>query len=103
VLLLGIPHRDVKFGIVVVVAVLVVVAVVVAMVVRGKIMLHQSMPESLSALFRIVSFTAAKTRRMLDVSVAWVKLHGDTRLVLLLLPHDATPTLTGDIGLDGRG
>lgn len=32
------------------------------------------MPESLSALFRIVSFTAAKTRRMLEVSVACVKL-----------------------------
>jgi hypothetical protein len=32
------------------------------------------MPESFSALFKMVSFTAAKTRRMLDVSVACVKL-----------------------------
>lgn len=37
---------------------------------------YQRMPESLSALFRIVSFTAAKTSRMLDVSVACVKLSG---------------------------
>lgn len=33
------------------------------------------MPESLSALLRMVSFTAAKTSRILEVSVAWVKLH----------------------------
>ena len=32
------------------------------------------MPESLSALLRMVSFTAAKTSRMLEVSVACVKL-----------------------------
>lgn len=33
-----------------------------------------SMPESASALWRIVSLTAAKTRRIFEVSVAWVKL-----------------------------
>ena len=33
-----------------------------------------NMPESASALWRIVSLTAAKTRRMFEVSVAWVKL-----------------------------
>ena len=33
-----------------------------------------SMPESARALWRIVSFTAAKTRRMFDVSVACVRL-----------------------------
>lgn len=32
------------------------------------------MPESASALCRIVSLTAAKTRRMFDVSVACVRL-----------------------------
>jgi hypothetical protein len=32
------------------------------------------MPESLRALFRIVSFTAAKTSRIFDVSVACVRL-----------------------------
>ena len=32
------------------------------------------MPESLSAFCNIVSFTAAKTNRMFDVSVACVKL-----------------------------
>lgn len=32
------------------------------------------MPESLRALFRMVSFTAANTSRMLDVFVACVKL-----------------------------
>jgi hypothetical protein len=32
------------------------------------------MPESLSAFCSIVSFTAAKTRRMFDVSVACVRL-----------------------------
>ena len=32
------------------------------------------MPESLRALFRIVSLTAANTSRMFDVSVAWVRL-----------------------------
>lgn len=34
------------------------------------------MPESARALCRIVSLTAAKTRRMLDVSVACVRLFG---------------------------
>ncbi len=34
-----------------------------------------SMPESASALWRIVSLTAAKTRRIFEVSVAWVRLH----------------------------
>lgn len=38
--------------------------------------LHK-MPESLSALLRIVSLTAANTNRMLDVSVAWVRLRAD--------------------------
>ena len=33
-----------------------------------------SMPESASALWRMVSLTAAKTRRMFDVSVACVRL-----------------------------
>ncbi len=32
------------------------------------------MPESASALWRIVSLTAAKTRRIFEVSVAWVRL-----------------------------
>ncbi len=35
----------------------------------------QRMPESLRALFNIVSLTAAKTRRMFEVSVACVKLY----------------------------
>ena len=35
---------------------------------------YQRMPESLRALLRMVSLTAAKTRRMLEVSVACVKL-----------------------------
>ena len=37
-----------------------------------------SMPESASALWRMVSLTAAKTRRMFEVSVACVRLqdHG---------------------------
>lgn len=33
-------------------------------------------PESLRAFWRMVSFTAAKTSRMLEVSVAWVRLLG---------------------------
>lgn len=33
-----------------------------------------NMPVSASALWRIVSFTAANTSRMFDVSVAWVRL-----------------------------
>lgn len=37
---------------------------------------RQRMPESFRALFKIVSLTAAKTRRMFDVSVACVKLLG---------------------------
>lgn len=32
------------------------------------------MPESLSAFWRMVSLTAANTSRMLEVSVAWVRL-----------------------------
>jgi hypothetical protein len=32
------------------------------------------MPESLRAFCKIVSFTAAKTKRMFVVSVAWVRL-----------------------------
>jgi hypothetical protein len=39
----------------------------------GEGYIHR-MPESLRALFRMVSFTAANTRRMLDVLVACVKL-----------------------------
>lgn len=33
-----------------------------------------NMPVSANALCNIVSFTAAKTNRMFDVSVAWVRL-----------------------------
>jgi len=36
---------------------------------------HYKMPESFSAFCNIVSFTAAKTSRMFDVSVACVRLH----------------------------
>lgn len=36
--------------------------------------LHHRIPESLSALFSMVSFTAAKTSRIFEVSVACVKL-----------------------------
>lgn len=39
----------------------------------GRVMSH-SMPESAKALWRIVSFTAANTRRMFEVSVACVRL-----------------------------
>lgn len=35
---------------------------------------YQRIPESLSALLRMVSLTAANTRRMLEVSVACVRL-----------------------------
>ena len=35
---------------------------------------YHKIPESFSAFCRIVSLTAAKTRRMFDVSVAWVRL-----------------------------
>lgn len=42
---------------------------------RGDGLAHR-MPESARALCRMVSLTAAKTRRMLDVSVAWVRLDG---------------------------
>lgn len=35
---------------------------------------YYRIPESLSALLRMVSFTAAKTNRMFDVSVACVRL-----------------------------
>lgn len=41
------------------------------------------MPESFSALLRIVSLTAAKTSRMFDVSVACVRLAIVSRFVLL--------------------
>jgi hypothetical protein len=37
---------------------------------------HHKIPESFSAFWRIVSFTAAKTRRMFEVSVACVRLDG---------------------------
>lgn len=37
--------------------------------------LAHRMPESARALCRMVSLTAAKTRRILDVSVAWVRLN----------------------------
>jgi hypothetical protein len=39
-----------------------------------RIAVIQRMPESLSALFNIVSFTAANTSRIFDVSVACVRL-----------------------------
>lgn len=45
--------------------------VVVAKRMRGAI---HNIPESASALWRIVSLTAAKTRRIFDVSVACVRL-----------------------------
>jgi hypothetical protein len=51
------------------------------------------MPESFSALFKIVSFTAAKTSRIFDVSVAWVKLEFCQPMVLnqlLLTGRSAT-------------
>lgn len=35
---------------------------------------HHRIPESLSAFWRIVSFTAANTRRIFEVSVACVRL-----------------------------
>ena len=35
---------------------------------------NHKMPESASALWRIVSLTAAKTSRIFEVSVAWVRL-----------------------------
>lgn len=35
---------------------------------------HHKIPESFSAFWRIVSFTAAKTRRIFEVSVACVRL-----------------------------
>jgi hypothetical protein len=38
-----------------------------------------SIPESFSALFRIVSLTAAKTNRILEVSVACVRLEGSPK------------------------
>ena len=47
------------------------------------------MPESLSALLRMVSFTAAKTSRMLEVSVAWVKLHRLVSRVTLISSRSA--------------
>jgi hypothetical protein len=40
---------------------------------NDPIVTFQRMPESLSALFKMVSLTAAKTRRMLEVSVACVR------------------------------
>ena len=57
------------------------------------------MPESLSAFCSIVSFTAAKTSRMFDVSVACVRL---LPLELILEPDEAG-RLTGDRGLDVLG
>jgi hypothetical protein len=36
---------------------------------------YYNMPESFSAFCNIVSFTAAKTSRIFDVSVACVRLH----------------------------
>jgi hypothetical protein len=39
-----------------------------------KTYIHHRMPESLRAFWRMVSLTAAKTRRILVVSVAWVRL-----------------------------
>ena len=39
----------------------------------GRILAHK-IPESANALWRIVSLTAANTRRMFDVSVACVRL-----------------------------
>lgn len=39
-----------------------------------SVSMRYNMPESLRAFWRIVSLTAAKTSRMLDVSVACVRL-----------------------------
>ena len=36
--------------------------------------LHHRMPESLRAFCKMVSFTAANTKRIFVVSVAWVRL-----------------------------
>lgn len=58
------------------------------------------MPESLRALLRIVSFTAAKTRRMLDVSVACVRLH-EVRLILFELSQRAELTEGKGSGVPG--
>lgn len=42
---------------------------------------YYRIPESLSALLRMVSFTAAKTNRMFDVSVACVRLGDEYQFV----------------------
>ena len=49
-----------------------------------------NIPESASALWRIVSFTAAKTSRMLDVSVACVRLEGVVLAQLVFFQMDMT-------------
>ena len=41
---------------------------------EGKEMVAYRIPESFKAFCKIVSLTAAKTSRMLVVSVAWVRL-----------------------------
>ena len=42
-------------------------------------MVAHSMPESANALWRMVSLTAAKTNRIFEVSVAWVRLSSEQR------------------------
>jgi hypothetical protein len=56
------------------------------------------MPESFKAFCRIVSLTAAKTRRMLVVSVAWVRLEKDGSDAWRC--RQRTDKLTGDRGSD---
>ena len=58
---------------------------------EGKVSSH-SMPESANALCRIVSFTAANTRRMFDVSVACVRLDISSSSAAALLQLSATNT-----------
>jgi len=48
----------------------------------------QRMPESFRAFWRIVSFTAAKTSRIFDVSVACVRLVELAKILHDLMPFD---------------
>lgn len=63
---------------------------------------YYRIPESLSALLRMVSFTAAKTNLMFDVSVACVRLGGHCQRM-----HDGhsipVATLTEGKGSDVLG
>lgn len=57
------------------------------------------MPESLRAFWRIVSFTAAKTSRTFDVSVACVKL--PKMLISFRLPRSVALTVDIDSNVPG--